>query len=61
MERMTIKFVQGFCGKRYVLEFNETHRTVLLRPEAQPFVATLLGKHGLELVLRRVDREVTDI
>jgi hypothetical protein len=61
MEGLAIEFVKSFGGKRHILKLYKTHGPVLLRPEAEPLVSSLLGKHGLQFLLGRVDGQITHI
>lgn len=58
---MPIKLVERFGCERNVLEFHEAHRPILLSPEAETLVPSLLGEHGLQFILRCVNGEVADI
>jgi hypothetical protein len=55
-----VKLVHCFGRRIYILEFNKTHRSVLLSPEAKPFVSMLLGKESFELILGSADRDIAN-
>ena len=55
VELDAVQFVEGLCGKGHVLELDEAHGSVLFGAKAESFVATLLGEHGFQLVLGRID------
>ena len=61
MKRMPVKLIECFGCERYVLKFHKAHRPVLFSAETEPLVASLLGEHGLQFILGRVDREIPDI
>ena len=61
MKRVSVKLMEGLCGKRNVFKLDKTHWTILLGSEAKAFVSTLLGEHRLELVFGCVDGKITNV
>jgi len=61
MQRKAVKVIQRLGGKGDIFKFDEAHGSILLGPETESLVSTLFGKHGLELVLGRIDREIAHI
>ena len=61
VQRVTVELVQRLGCERDVFKLHEAHGPVLLGAEAESLVATLFGKHGLELVFGGVDGEIADI
>lgn len=58
---LAVELIQSLGRKRRVLKFNKAHGAVLLGPETETLVSALLGKDGLQLVLGRVNREVSNV
>lgn len=61
MKRLAIELMQSLGRKRNILKLNETHVSVLLGPEAESLVTTLLREHGFELLFRGVDWQVPNV
>jgi hypothetical protein len=60
-ELVSIKLIERFTSHGHFVEFNETHGTILLVPEAQALVSALFGEESLQLLFGGVWRKVTNI
>jgi hypothetical protein len=57
---IAVKLFHRLGSRRNILEFNKTQRSVLLNPEAKPFVSMLLGEKSFELILGSADRKIAN-
>lgn len=56
-----IQLVQRLARRTHVIKLNETHGPILFIAEAEALVPPLFGKEGLQLLFRRVRRQIANV